>query len=213
MLPTLAEFWPKRRGQVPNKEAQVESSSYSTSNVATCNATSTRSNDENSGSEEVLTAREQEMLHDGDEKRDAPAEVNMNLRSGRALQELPQAKQPKANKAANEGAPPSGALEPSKKKKNRIEDIDYNVVSHLKRIPALLSVYDALMLVPDLREALVKALLEPELYEVVMAKHRLVNNPLFVNEITFDEEDEVIEAGDHNCPLYVEGNIGVAHLR
>jgi hypothetical protein len=69
------------------------------------------------------------------------------------------------------------------------------------------------MLVPELREALVKALLEPELYEVVMAKHRLVNNPLFVNEITFDEEDEAIEDGDHNRPLYVEGNIGVAHLR
>ncbi|XP_066391890.1 uncharacterized protein [Miscanthus floridulus] len=46
-----------------------------------------------------------------------------------------------------------------------------------------------------------------------MAKHHLINNPLFVNEITFDEEDEVIEDGDHNRPLYIEGNIGVAHLR
>ena len=58
-----------------------------------------------------------------------------------------------------------------------------------------------------------KALQEPELYEVIMAKHRLVNNPLFVNEITFDEEDEVVEDGDHNRPLYVEGNVGAAHLR
>jgi len=152
------------------------------------------------------------MLHDGAEQGDAPLEVNMNLQSGKALQELPQVKQPKGNKPTNEGTPLAGVPETSKKK-NRVDDIDYNVVSHLKRVPALLSVYDALMLVPELREALVKALQEPELYEVIMAKHRLVNNPLFVNEITFDEEDEVVEDGDHNRPLYVEGNVGAAHLR
>ena len=34
-----------------------------------------------------------------------------------------------------------------------------------------------------------------------------------MNEITFDEEDNIIEDGDHNRPLYIEGNIGAAHLR
>ena len=45
-----------------------------------------------------------------------------------------------------------------------------------------------------------------------MAKHRLFSNPVFVNEITFDEEDKLIDEGDHNRLLYMEGNIGVAHL-
>ena len=212
VLATLAEYWPKDWGQISTEEVSEESSSSPTSNAATCNATSASSNDGSANSNELLTTREQEMLHDGAEQGDAPLEVNMNLRSGKALQELPQVKQPKGNKPTNEGTPLAGVPETSKKK-NRVDDIDYNVVSHLKRVPALLSVYDALMLVPELREALVKALQEPELYEVIMAKHRLVNNPLFVNEITFDEEDEVVEDGDHNRPLYVEGNVGAAHLR
>jgi hypothetical protein len=69
------------------------------------------------------------------------------------------------------------------------------------------------MLVPDLCQALVHALQAPERYEVAMAKHRLLSNPLFVNEITFDDEDRLLEEGDHNRPLYVEGNIGNEHLR
>ena len=46
-----------------------------------------------------------------------------------------------------------------------------------------------------------------------MAKYRLTSNPLFVNEITFEEEDKIVEDGDHNRSLYIEGNIGTAHLR
>jgi hypothetical protein len=69
------------------------------------------------------------------------------------------------------------------------------------------------MLVPELWDALVQALLEPERYEVAMATHRLFTNPLFVNEITFDEEDNIVEDGDHNRPLYIEGNVGTTLLR
>jgi hypothetical protein len=115
--------------------------------------------------------------------------------------------------AEKEAAAPEGALKGHNDEKMKPHDVDYNIIAHLKRIPALLSVHDALMMVPSLREALVKALQAPELYEVCMAKHRLFTNPLFVNEITFDEEDNIIEDGAHNRPLYVEGNIGVAHLR
>jgi hypothetical protein len=69
------------------------------------------------------------------------------------------------------------------------------------------------MLVPDLRQALIHALQAPELYEVAMAKHRLLSNTLYVNEITFDDDDRLLEEGDHNRTLYMEGNIGTAHLR
>ena len=130
------------------------------------------------------------------------------------LPELPKPK-PKPTRAdkATEAAPPEAHTGASDEKKEKFQETNYNVIAHLKRIPALLSVYDALMLVLELREALVKALLDPELYEVAMAKHRLFTNPLFVNEITFEEEDNVVDDGDHNRPLYIEGNIGVAHLR
>ena len=91
--------------------------------------------------------------------------------------------------------------------------IDYNVVAHLKRIPALLSVYDALLLVPELRQALIEALQQPEVYEIDMAKHNLLCNSVDSNQITFCEDDKVLECDDHNRPLYIEGNIASAHLR
>ena len=75
----------------------------------------------------------------------------------------------------------------------------------------MLSVYDALMMVPELREALIEALRAPDVYEVAMAKHRLFSNPLYVNEIRFAYEDRVVEKEDHKRPLYIEGNIGNAH--
>jgi hypothetical protein len=67
--------------------------------------------------------------------------------------------------------------------------------------------------VPELRHALAKALEAPEIYEVTMAKHRVLCNFLNTNEITFCEEDKVVADDNHNRPLYIEGNIGAAHLR
>lgn len=80
------------------------------------------------------------------------------------------AKPSKVDKPTKEASPPGEAPETKAGGKER-PDIDYNVLAHLKWIPALLSVYDALILVPDLREALIKALQTPEVYEVDMAKH------------------------------------------
>lgn len=44
-------------------------------------------------------------------------------------------------------------------------DVDYDILAHLKCLHALLSVYEALMLSKDLREAFVQALLYLEFYE------------------------------------------------
>jgi hypothetical protein len=90
--------------------------------------------------------------------------------------------------------------------------VDYNVVAHLKHIPALLSVYDALLLVPKLRQALIEALQKPEVYEMDMAKHNLLCHSMEFNQITFAEDDKVLECDDHNHPLYIEGNTTSAHL-
>ncbi|KAM0901363.1 hypothetical protein ACQ4PT_020050 [Festuca glaucescens] len=169
-----------------------------------------------SDSDGVLTPEEQEAFLAEDAMKNLQVEeVNMNLRGGKVLPDPVKTKQARVDKTTAQKEVPSHeeAPEGHGEGKTKPHDVDYNIIAHLKRIPALLSVHDALMMVPDLREALVKALQAPELYEVCMAKHRLFSNPLFVNEITFDEEDNLVEDGAHNRPLYVEGNIGAAYLR
>jgi hypothetical protein len=164
----------------------------------------------------MFTPQEHEVFDVEDSMRNLQVEeANMNLHGDKVLPELPKAKQTRVDKPAAQKEAPTQEeiLEGQGEGKKKSHDVDYNIIAHLKRIPALLSVHDALMMVPDLREAPVKALQAPELYEVCMAKHRLFTNPLFVNEITFDEEDNLIEDGTHNRPLYVEGNISAAHLQ
>jgi hypothetical protein len=211
----LEQFLPKDWGQPPLAKAegeQEEASATSSSNVVTCNAVLADNGVAGSDSEEVFTTKEQEdLLADGDQKGEQ-VEVNMNLQGGKVLPDLPKPKPPRGDKAV-EVNPQEATLGASNKKGDKLQNVDYNVLDHLKRILALLSVYDALMLVPELRDVLVQALLEPERYEVAMAKHCLFTNPLFVNEITFDEEDNIVEDGDHNRPLYIEGNVGTSHLR
>ncbi|KAK1653685.1 hypothetical protein QYE76_071490 [Lolium multiflorum] len=217
VLPTLAQFMPKKK--VPTdgtEEVQEEATSSQSSNVVSCNVILDYKDTPSSDSDGVLTPEEQEAFLAEDAMKNLQVEeVNMNLRGGKVLPDPVKTKQARVDKPAAQKELPSHeeAPEGHGEGKTKLHDVDYNIIAHLKRIPALLSVHDALMMVPDLREALVKALQAPELYEMCMAKHRLFSNPLFVNEITFDEEDNLIEDGAHNRPLYVEGNIGVAYLR
>ncbi|KAK1665875.1 hypothetical protein QYE76_054034 [Lolium multiflorum] len=213
----FAAFMPKKK--VPSggkEEVQEEATSSQSSNVVSCNVILDYKDTPSSDSDGVLTPEEQEAFLAEDAMKNLQVEeVNMNLRGGKVLPDPVKPKQARVDKPAAQKEVPSHEEMPEGhgEGKTKPHDVDYNIIAHLKRIPALLSVHDALMMVPDLREALVKALQAPELYEVCMAKHRLFSNPLFVNEITFDEEDNLIEDGAHNRPLYVEGNIGVAYLR
>jgi hypothetical protein len=170
-----------------------------------------------SEADDALTPRERQMLMDEGSPECSEVEVNMNLRSGKNLPEL---QKPQPKRGAKEDAPRTkDVIAQENTQDTRVNSggeshkIDYNVVAHLKRIPALLSVYDALLLIPELRQALIKALEAPEVYEVTMAKHRLLCNASEVNEITFSEEDKLVQDDNHNRPLYIEGNIGTAHLR
>jgi hypothetical protein len=45
-----------------------------------------------------------------------------------------------------------------------------------------------------------------------MAKHNLLCNSVEFNQITFTQDDKVLECDDHNHPLYIEGNNASAHL-
>ncbi|KAI0510867.1 hypothetical protein KFK09_011477 [Dendrobium nobile] len=55
------------------------------------------------------------------------------------------------------------------KPKVAIANMDYNILSHLRKLPALLSVYDALLMSKNLRETLIKALQNPKQYEAFFA--------------------------------------------
>jgi hypothetical protein len=199
----LEQFLPKDWGQAPlakAEEEREEASATSSFNMVTCSAVLADNGAAGSNSEEVFITKEQEDLLTNDEQEGEQVEVNMK------------SKPPRCDKAAEvnpQEATPGATI----KKGDKLQDVEYNVLTHLKRIPALLSIYDALMLVPELWDALVQALLEPERYEVAMETHRLFTNPLFVNEITFDEEDNIVDDGDHNRPLYIEGNVGTTLLR
>jgi hypothetical protein len=219
ILPTLEQFMPRTWGRTTSspEEKSKESIPHSSPNKATCNVVLDYSSNTSVSSGDAVTPHERETLHAQSSLPESQLEVNMNLRGGKVLPDLQKAQPKKAARekiddpkdvvAHHEGQekPADGGGTPT--------DIDYNIVAHLKRIPALLSVYDALMLVPELRQALIQALEDPKRYEVTMAKHQIVCNFLSANEITFTEEDKVIADDNHNRPLYIEGNIGTAHLR
>ena len=90
--------------------------------------------------------------------------------------------------------------------------VKYDVLAHLKRIPALLSVYDALQLSRELRKALIQALTSPDLYvdnvEPVDAQHSLRVCASCMTCITFTDDDLQLGVEYHNRPLYVIGKIG-----
>jgi hypothetical protein len=85
--------------------------------------------------------------------------------------------------------------------------VDYNILAHLKKIPSLLSVYNALMLSKELREAFIKALQTPETYEAHLAEVHLtqISNFEKLAQITFTKDDLMLGSFFHNRPLYVTG--------
>ncbi|KAL0921246.1 hypothetical protein M5K25_008303 [Dendrobium thyrsiflorum] len=56
------------------------------------------------------------------------------------------------------------------KKGTAAKGIDYDILSHLRKIPAQLSIYDALVMSKNLRETLIQALKDPERYEAYFAE-------------------------------------------
>ena len=115
--------------------------------------------------------------------------VHMNLQAGKVLPEPMRSKQYRAKKdkpsTSREATVLNNQQEKSSDEEAKEHGVEYNVIAHLKQIPALLSVYEALVLLLELREALVKALQKPEHYQAAMAKHRLFDNLLYANQITF----------------------------
>ena len=131
------------------EELWEAASSTLPSETVMCNVILAYEDSTSSGSDELFTTKEQEVLR-ADIEQSVQAEVNMHLRGGKLLPDPQKAKPSKGDQDAQEATSPKQAPEAPSKKDGKLQDIDYNVIAHLKRILALLSVYDALMLVPDL---------------------------------------------------------------
>jgi hypothetical protein len=83
--------------------------------------------------------------------------------------------------------------------------IKYDVVAHLKKIPAMLSVYDALCLSPDLCKAFVTVLSFQEDYR---AKVSQVEVELAQSQnVTFADKDFLLGNKKHNRPVLMLGEI------
>jgi hypothetical protein len=95
--------------------------------------------------------------------------------------------------------------------KTRSTGEEYNVLAHLRKIPALLSIFDALMMSRDLREVLIQALQNPEKYKSYFIEQNM-QEALFTAKraacINFTDDDLLIGIVDHNRPLYITGNYG-----
>ena len=88
------------------------------------------------------------------------AENNVVLRSGVQIPDRQPPKEKVHDKKKGKDKEADGV--PNKTDKLKGVAGDYNVLAHLRKIPALLSVFDALMMPQELREVLVNVLLNPE---------------------------------------------------
>ncbi|KAG8367735.1 hypothetical protein BUALT_Bualt16G0103800 [Buddleja alternifolia] len=99
-----------------------------------------------------------------------------------------------------------------KSSESKEEKVKYDILAHLKRIPASLSIYDALTMSNELRKSLIYALAKPEDFRNDLHT-KLVENatspgliqvPIMV---TFTEEDKMVKDYIHNRPLYITGQV------
>ncbi|XP_028549524.1 uncharacterized protein LOC110105940 [Dendrobium catenatum] len=91
-----------------------------------------------------------------------------------------------------------------------IPKVDYNVLAHLRKLPAKLSIYDTLLLSKEMRESLIKALLDPEICLTQLAATS-EDKALYFKEVpgvTFSDEDMLLRTADHNRPLYITVDVG-----
>jgi hypothetical protein len=83
------------------------------------------------------------------------------------------------------------------------------MLAHLRKIPALIIIFDVLMMSQDLREVLIRVLQDPEKYKSYFIEQNM-QEALFTAKraayINFTNDDLLIGTADHNRPLYITGN-------
>ena len=87
------------------------------------------------------------------------------------------------------------------------ELVKYDVFAHLKKISALLSMYDALKMSLKFQTSLIYALSRPEDFcqEAVIKGLERITVCMFM--ITLGDDDMCAEMSNHNCPLFITGHI------
>jgi hypothetical protein len=83
--------------------------------------------------------------------------------------------------------------------------VKFDVIAHLKKIPAMLSVYDALCLSSDLCKAFITALSFLEDYRVEVSQAEI--KPNRSNDMIFNDKDLLLGDKKHNMPLFMFGDI------
>lgn len=88
----------------------------------------------------------------------------------------------------------------------------YNVLAHLKKISALLSVHDALRMSPELRNSLIYVLKVVEEFskndKIAKASWRTVTQEsLCIPMVTFEDNNRYSNDPYHNRPLFITSNI------
>ena len=83
--------------------------------------------------------------------------------------------------------------------------VEYDVIAHLRRIPARLSVYEALQLSKEARDALINALVNENIRATYLAQQAEI---LECSEtVTFTDDDMMLGEKLHNRPLFVSGDL------
>lgn len=133
--------------------------------------------------------------------------VQIKLRSGKVLP--PQTSSEDKGKQAVDEPESSLPPQPVRPVESGMPKVDYNVLAHLRKLPAKLSIYDALILSKEMREALIKALLDPDICmaQLAAAQPDEALCSKGVPEISFSDEDLCLGTADHNRPLYITVNI------
>lgn len=134
-------------------------------------------------------------------------ECQLTLRSGAYIPERQPLKESEKEKSKvkGRGKEHEDGGETSEKPKFTVGD--FKVVAHLRKIPALLSVFDALMMSQELRNVLVYALQNPEKFQAYFAE-RNMQEAMYTSctaSISFTDDDLSVGTTEHNRPLYITG--------
>lgn len=85
-------------------------------------------------------------------------------------------------------------------------------MAHLKKIPSLLTIYDALRMSPELRASMIYALTHPDEFatndEIAKAFWQTATQEgLCMPMVTFKDTDRYSDDLNHNQPLFIMGSI------
>ncbi|KAK2966064.1 hypothetical protein RJ640_010091 [Escallonia rubra] len=99
----------------------------------------------------------------------------------------------------------------SQKEPSSEEQVKYDVLAHLKKVPALLRIYDALKMSPELRRSLIYALSNLEDFREEVDKRSGMGTRIAIM-ISFNDNDMHADEQEHNRPLFITGKTKCMHV-